>query len=222
MKVSTGVKGDGWRKGTKLYKIIWEGFSAALSTWEPEENIHPEVLEDYEAGLEAEAELDAEKAAELERGAIMMWKWVSRDLCAVSVRFCLHFYMFLWGLDTDMVSMNVYGEPCAVLKSAVGANGKISIFYLSYLTACLAELLLDGRVRDTDKDTTFCLGKHNTEIKPPRIDTLTTECIPPSGCLFPRKTPWWQGTGLLCAEMAPTLPSCWRYAHTCKSPSGTA
>ena len=37
-----------------------------LSTWEPAENIHPEVLAEYEAGLEAEAQLDAEEAAELE------------------------------------------------------------------------------------------------------------------------------------------------------------
>ena len=29
-------------------------------------NIHPEVLADYEAGLEAEAQLDAEEAAAME------------------------------------------------------------------------------------------------------------------------------------------------------------
>ena len=54
------------RKGTRVYKIIWEGYSAEEATWEPSENIHPEILADYEAGLEAEAQLDAEEAAAME------------------------------------------------------------------------------------------------------------------------------------------------------------
>ena len=37
----------------------------ASFSWEPAENIHPEILTEYEAGLEAEAQLDAEEAAEL-------------------------------------------------------------------------------------------------------------------------------------------------------------
>ena len=49
-----------------LYKIIWEGYEASESTWEGAVNIHPEVLADYEAGLEAEAQLDAEEAAAME------------------------------------------------------------------------------------------------------------------------------------------------------------
>ena len=64
-KITAGIKEDGWRKGTKLFKIIWTGFSAEASTWGPEENIHPEILAEYEAALEAEAQLDAEEAAEL-------------------------------------------------------------------------------------------------------------------------------------------------------------
>ena len=34
--------------------------------WEPAENIHDEIIADYEAALEAEAQLDAEEAAALE------------------------------------------------------------------------------------------------------------------------------------------------------------
>ena len=65
-KISAGPKDDNWPKGTKLYKIIWEGYEASESTWEGAVNIHPEVLADYEAGLEAEAQLDAEEAAAME------------------------------------------------------------------------------------------------------------------------------------------------------------
>ena len=64
--VSDGVLVHGHRKGTRVYKIIWEGYSAEEATWEPSENIHPEILADYEAGLEAEAQLDAEEAAAME------------------------------------------------------------------------------------------------------------------------------------------------------------
>ena len=64
-KISAGVQQDGHRKGTKLYKIIWAGYAAEASTWEPESNISDDILAEYEAGLEAEAELDAEAEAEL-------------------------------------------------------------------------------------------------------------------------------------------------------------
>lgn len=65
-KISAGTKEDGWRKGTKLYKIIWEGYPASESTWEGADNIHDDILAEYEAGLEAEAQLDAEEAAAME------------------------------------------------------------------------------------------------------------------------------------------------------------
>ena len=35
------------------------------ATWEPAENISNDLLDEYEAGLEAEAELDAEEEREL-------------------------------------------------------------------------------------------------------------------------------------------------------------
>ena len=54
------------RKGTTLYRVVWKDFSAAATTWEPAENIHDEIIAEYEAALEAEAQLDAEAAAELE------------------------------------------------------------------------------------------------------------------------------------------------------------
>ena len=64
-KVSAGVKEDGWRKGTTLYRVIWKDYPAESATWEPAENIHDEIIADYEAALEAEAQLDAEVAAEI-------------------------------------------------------------------------------------------------------------------------------------------------------------
>jgi hypothetical protein len=60
-KVSAGIKEDGFRKGVTLYRVVWKDYSAAATTWEPAENIA-----DYEAALEAEAQLDAEEAAALE------------------------------------------------------------------------------------------------------------------------------------------------------------
>ena len=65
-KVSAGVKEDGFRKGVTLYRVVWKDYSAAATTWEPAENIHDEIIADYEAGIEAEAQLDAEEAAALE------------------------------------------------------------------------------------------------------------------------------------------------------------
>mmetsp|Transcript_20787 Transcript_20787/g.51930 ORF Transcript_20787/g.51930 Transcript_20787/m.51930 type:complete len:133 (+) Transcript_20787:245-643(+) len=66
MKISRSVKEDGHRKGIKLYHISWPGYSAAAATWEPEMNVGTELIEEWEAMLEAEAELDAEEARELE------------------------------------------------------------------------------------------------------------------------------------------------------------
>jgi hypothetical protein len=65
-KVSAGIKEDGFRKGVTLYRVVWKDYSAAATTWEPAENIHDEIIADYEAGIEAEAQLDAEEAAALE------------------------------------------------------------------------------------------------------------------------------------------------------------
>ena len=59
------MKEDGFRKGVTLYRVVWKDYSAAATTWEPAENIHDEIIADYEAALEAEAQLDAEEAAEL-------------------------------------------------------------------------------------------------------------------------------------------------------------
>ena len=63
---------DGHRKDTKLWKIIWNN-GRAIHPSEAftymgalRENIHPEILAEYEAGLQAEAQLDAEEAAALE------------------------------------------------------------------------------------------------------------------------------------------------------------
>ena len=42
----------------------WHG-TVQAATWEPAENISNDLLDEYEAGLEAEAELDAEEEREL-------------------------------------------------------------------------------------------------------------------------------------------------------------
>ena len=64
------VKVKRGRKQVKLmitkYHVVWEGYPADASTWEPAENIEESLIEEYEAELEAEAQLDAEEAAELE------------------------------------------------------------------------------------------------------------------------------------------------------------
>lgn len=46
--------------------MIWKGYAAEASTWEPAENVSDDLLDEYEAGLEAGAALDAEEAAALE------------------------------------------------------------------------------------------------------------------------------------------------------------
>ena len=45
---------------------LWKGFPPDMLWYEPAENIGSDFLDEYEAGLEAEAQLDAEEAAALE------------------------------------------------------------------------------------------------------------------------------------------------------------
>jgi hypothetical protein len=55
--------GDGgvrWKKGTVLYKVIWEGYPPDAATWEPPDHIEESVIEAYEDSLEYEADADAE------------------------------------------------------------------------------------------------------------------------------------------------------------------
>ena len=47
-----------------FYKVLWEGFPPEFASWEPESEIHDDLIEEYEASMEAEAELEAEEAAE--------------------------------------------------------------------------------------------------------------------------------------------------------------
>ena len=49
-----------------LYYLAWKGWSADASTWETADNIHPDIITDYEEGLRREAEADAAAEAELE------------------------------------------------------------------------------------------------------------------------------------------------------------
>ena len=66
-KVSAGVKADGHRKGTVMYFISWPGYSADAASWEPEVNVGTELIAvEWEASLEAEAQVDAEEAQDLE------------------------------------------------------------------------------------------------------------------------------------------------------------
>ena len=52
--------------GTVLYRIVWKDYPPDMLWYEPANNLGDGWLEEYEAGLEAEAQLDAEEAAELE------------------------------------------------------------------------------------------------------------------------------------------------------------
>ena len=54
------------RKGTVLYRVVWQNYPPDMVWYEPADNLGEGWLEEYEAGLEAEAQLDAEEAAELE------------------------------------------------------------------------------------------------------------------------------------------------------------
>ena len=53
------------KKGTILYKVLWQGYPPEIATWEEAVCIHDDFIDDYEAELEAEAELDAEEEREL-------------------------------------------------------------------------------------------------------------------------------------------------------------
>ena len=67
MVVDGDVPGRGKvKKGTVLYKVLWEGYPPEIATWEDESQIHDDFIDAYEAELAAEAELDAE--ADLEVG----------------------------------------------------------------------------------------------------------------------------------------------------------
>ena len=52
--------------------MSWPGFSASTASWEPQENVGTLLIEEWEASLEAEAELDAEEARELEEAEMDM------------------------------------------------------------------------------------------------------------------------------------------------------
>eukprot|EP00966_Prymnesium_polylepis_P053627 1239897-Prymnesium_polylepis.1 len=61
--------GKGKKKTTKefvSYKILWENFPPECATWESEDRVHDDFIDEYEAALEAEAELEAEEARALE------------------------------------------------------------------------------------------------------------------------------------------------------------
>ena len=56
------------KDGTVLYKVLWKGYPPEIATWEEKREIHSDFLDEYEADLAAEAELEAEEAAELASG----------------------------------------------------------------------------------------------------------------------------------------------------------
>ena len=58
---------QGAKKTTKefvFYKVLWDGFPPEVATWEPEDNIHDEFIDLYEAETEAQEALEAEAEAE--------------------------------------------------------------------------------------------------------------------------------------------------------------
>ena len=66
-RASRGAKaGDKGRKGSLLYYIAWEGFSADASTWEPASNVGAGAIKEYHDSLREEAEADGAAEAELE------------------------------------------------------------------------------------------------------------------------------------------------------------
>jgi hypothetical protein len=57
------------KKTTKefiYYKVLWEGFPPEFASWEPADKIHDDLIDDYEAAVEAEAVLEAEEEAGLD------------------------------------------------------------------------------------------------------------------------------------------------------------
>ena len=47
--------------GTVLYKVLWEGFTPEIATWEDESSIHDDFIDAYEAGLDEEADMDEDE-----------------------------------------------------------------------------------------------------------------------------------------------------------------
>ena len=51
--------------------MLWEGFPPEFASWEPESEIHDDFIEEYEASMEAEAELVADEAAQDAEDAVV-------------------------------------------------------------------------------------------------------------------------------------------------------
>ena len=67
-KVELRKVGRGKKQSTKefiFYKILWEDFPPECATWEPADSIHDGFIDEYEAALEAEADLEAEEERDL-------------------------------------------------------------------------------------------------------------------------------------------------------------
>lgn len=57
------------KKGTVLYKVLWEGFPPEVATWEEERGIHDELIDAFEDAMDAEEEEEgAEESEESEAG----------------------------------------------------------------------------------------------------------------------------------------------------------
>ena len=60
---SRRLPSQGKKKSTKefvFYKVLWDTFPPEAATLEPESSIHDDLIDEYEAAMEAEAELEAE------------------------------------------------------------------------------------------------------------------------------------------------------------------
>ena len=52
-RISDGVKaGDVHRKGTHLYKVLWQGFGVEEATWEPKSKLPAELVASFESERE--------------------------------------------------------------------------------------------------------------------------------------------------------------------------
>lgn len=66
-KIEVHRVGKGKKKTEKefiYYKVLWESFPPEVATWEPADHIHDDFIDEFEASLEAEEQLEAEAAAE--------------------------------------------------------------------------------------------------------------------------------------------------------------